>query len=458
MALPMKTCLKNGLVVLDDALIKTDILFENGIITAIGNANAFDLKDDDDVVDCSNQIILPGLIDAHCHIQLDTGIFATKDNWEIGSCEAAKGGITTVIDFVGPEPGEDLKHALDFRMQQAQSSIIDYTFHMTALDANEKTLKAIEQCPDWGISSLKLYTTYRPNYYLNDSDILTILQTAKKAGLTTLIHCENDAIVSYETPKHADENICRAYPDMRPAIAEIEAAQRMIRLAQYADARIVIAHNSCQKTARVVAQARAEGIQVFNETAPQYLFLNETDNKTSPEPWRYILQPPLRTVEDNHGLQSAVLFGDVDMIITDHCNYTKEQKTTAASSIPGGLPGLQTLLPLTAAIPGMTWTKVAKVLSRNPAKIYGLWGKKGAIAPGFDADVVVIDDNISTIDEADLNGFANYTPFHGHSGRGIVRRVYRRGECIVKDGKCLAKSHSGLFIHTNTKPTKKNDF
>ena len=446
-----KICLKNGSAAIDDALLRVDVCIEAGKIVALGDASTLDLNDDDEIVDCRGKILLPGVIDAHCHIQLDTGIFATQDDWAIGSREAAKGGVTTVIDFVGPEPGEDLKHALDARLKQALPSVVDYTFHMTALDASEKTLQAIEQCPAWGISSLKLYTTYRPNYYLDDESILSILEVAKKAGLTTLIHCENDAIVSRESTKHGDEDILRAYPDMRPAIAESEAAERMIRLAQYAQARVVIAHNSCAETAQIVARARMRGAQVFNETAPQYLFLNADDNRLSPEPWRYVLQPPLRDISNNDALQKAVLFGDVDMVITDHCAYTKTQKTASKTSIPGGLPGLQTLLPLTASIPGMTWPKLARVLSRNPAKIYGLWPQKGAIAPGFDADIVVLRDETFEIDETQLRPFAQYSPFHGHAARGIVETVLRRGETIVKNGEILSKTGSGSFIAAHSR-------
>lgn len=441
-----KICLKGGRAVIDDSLLDADICIENGIIAAVGNSETFGLSENDEIIDCRGKILMPGVIDAHCHIQLDTGIFATCDDWFSGSREAAQGGITAVIDFVGPQPGEDLMHALDFRCRQAQSAIIDYTFHMTALDASENTLKSIAQCPGRGISSLKLYTTYRPNYYLDDMSILKILEAAESAGMITLIHCENDAIVSAETSKHAGEDILRAYPDLRPAVAEAEAAQRMIRLAQYAGAQIVIAHNSCAETAKIVAEARLRGTRVFNETAPQYLWLSGDDNKQSKEPWRYILQPPLRGAADCNALKEAVLFGDVDMIITDHCAYKKTQKTASKTSVPGGLPGFRTLLPMSAAVPGMTWPKLARLLSRNPAKIYGLWPRKGAIAPGFDADIVILRDETFAVDESKLDSFAQYSPFHGRIGRGIVETVLRRGEIIVSSGMPCAPQGSGKFI------------
>lgn len=441
-----KTCFRNGCAVIGDSLVQTDVLVQDGIICAVGDWRTFQDCDDIDFIDCSGKILMPGAIDAHCHIQLDTGIFATSDDWAIGTAEAARGGITTVIDFVGPQPGENLKHALDARLEQARDAIVDYTFHMTALDASEKTLSAIDQCRQWHISSLKIYTTYRPNYYLDDASILSILERAARANLTVLVHCENDAIVTAETARHQDEDILRAYPDMRPPIAEVEAAERVIRLAEYADASVVIAHNSCAETTRCVTAARARGVRVFNETAPQYLFLNAMDNKESSEPWRYILQPPLRSAQNNIDLQSAVLFGAVDMLITDHCAYTRTQKQGMNGGIPGGLPGLETLLPLCAAIPSMTWPKLARLLAANPARIYGLWPHKGAIAPGFDADIVILRDETFTIDENQLHTFARYSPFHGHHARGIVETVYRRGECILRHSEIVAPKGSGKFV------------
>ena len=442
-----KKCFCGGEIVTNGAQILADLLVIDDKIAAIGDKSSFSLEHDDEIIDCRGCVLIPGAIDAHCHIQLDTGIFKTPDDWWIGSCEAARGGITTVVDFVGPEPGEDLRHALDFRLSQSQKSVIDYTYHMTALDAKAETLQSIRQCPLWGISSLKLYTTYRPNYYLDDASILKILEAASEVGLTTLIHCENDAIVSAESARHADESLWRAYPAMRPGIAEVEAAERMIRLAEYAHARLVIAHNSMAETAAAVARGRRRGVQVFNETTPQYMFLCDGDNRNSSEPWRYILQPPLRSLENNSGLQKAVLNGDVDMVITDHCAYTRDQKINAPTGTPGGLPGLETLVCLTAAIPGISWADVVRVLCRNPAKIYGLWPHKGDLLPGFDADIVVLRDEAYRIDESQLTTFAGYSPFDGKDARGRICRVFRRGEEIVCDGQIKGVPGSGRFIY-----------
>ncbi len=442
-----RLCFINGQVLTNGLMLKTDILVEEGRIAALGDKSSFGLTDQDDLIDCADKLILPGVIDAHCHIQLDTGLFQTPDNWAIGSREAARGGITSVVDFVGPEPGEDLRHALDFRLSQAQSSIIDYTFHMTALDDTPKTLDAILQCPSWGISSLKIYTTYRPNYYLTDEAIIHILECAAKAKLAVLVHCENDAIVTNETAKIGQDNLWHNYPRLRPAVAEAEAAARVIRLAEYTGAHVVIAHNSSDKTVHIVNEARQRGVHVHNETGPQYLYLSETDNYDSPEPWRYILQPPLRSAQTRDNLCKLAAAGDIDMAITDQCSYTRDQKIHGTpNGTPGGLPGFETLLPLTAAVPGMTWTRAVRMLCQNPAQIYGLWPHKGDILPGFDADIVVLRDEEFTIDESKLSAFAGYSPFDGYKARGIVERVYRRGEEIVRYGEIKAEDGSGKFI------------
>ena len=436
----------NGTVVSGGVRLRTDVLVEGERIAALGDRASFGALEGDEVIDCTGRLILPGVIDAHCHIQLDTGIFHTQDDWWQGSQEAARGGITTVIDFVGPNPGEDLRHALDFRLDQARGSLIDYTFHMTALDANPATLDAIAKCRSWGISSLKLYTTYRPNYYLDDASLVKILAKAAQSDLTVLVHCENDAIVTHESARYGTAKLWRDYPKMRPEVAEVEAAERVLRLAQYTKARVVIAHNSSDRTARAVKRARKDGVRAFNETAPQYLYLSEEDNYGSPEPWRYILQPPLRCDRARSGLVKAVVDGKVDMVITDHCSYTRAQKCDNPTATPGGLPGFTTLLPLVACLPGMTWERVSMVLARNPAQIYGLWPHKGDVAPGFDADLLVLTDETFTIDEAELRNFAGYSPFHGHCGRGILERVFRRGEEIVRNGEVLGREGTGRFV------------
>ena len=442
-----RMCLKGGHVVAGDVLLSTDVLVVGEKIAALGDSASFGLGADDEVVDCTGCVVFPGVIDAHCHIALDTGVFATGDDWLVGTSEAAQGGITSVVDFVGPQPGEDLHHALDARLAQAETGIVDHAFHLTALDARPETLCSNSRCREWGISSLKIYTTYRPNYYLDDEAIVSILERASDSDLAVLVHCENDAVVTHETARHRGEDLYRSYPAMRPSLAEVEAARRVIALSEYTGARVVIAHNSAVETARVVAQARSRGIRVFNETAPQYLFLSARDNRESPEPWRYILQPPLRAAEDNEGLQASLLFGAVDMVITDHCAYTREEKIHGmAGGVPGGLPGFATLLPMTASVPGMTWTKLARVLCQNPARIYGLWPRKGAIIPGFDADIVVLRDEPVEIIDARHGGFAGYSPFVGHLGRGRIDRVYRRGECLVCDGKLAAHPGRGEYL------------
>lgn len=442
----VRKCFVNGMVFTPAGPIRTDILVDGDKIAAVGDRSVFALQDSDEFIDCSEHLIMPGFIDAHCHIQLDTGIFATQDDWWDGSQEAARGGVTTVIDFVGPQPGEELGAALKFRLKQAEMSLVDYTFHMTVLDDSEQSLEGIDKCPEWGLSSLKLYTTYKPNYYLSDDAVTAILERAAKARLTVLIHCENDAIVTHETAKHRSDNLWRSYPELRPWEAEAEAAARMIALACHTGARLVIAHNSCPETLKLVQKGKKLNPNLFNETAPQYLMLDKTCNTDSSEPWRYILQPPLRHPDLSAEMRGMMKEHAADMFITDHCSYTREQKLNSQGGTPGGLPGFETLFPVLAAGLDMPLHEIVRNLTENPAKIYGLWPRKGAIAPGFDADLVVVEDKSYVIDENQLKCFAGYSPFHEIRARGIIKRVFRRGDEIIRDGCTLGKKGTGRFL------------
>ncbi|MCD4739516.1 MAG: amidohydrolase family protein, partial [Anaerolineae bacterium] len=239
----------------------------------------------------------------------------------------------------------------------------------------------------------------------------------------------------------------------RPALAEQEAAARVLFLAQAAGAPVVIAHNSSARTSWLVAEARRRGQHAFCETAPQYLLL---DNQcyAGTEPWRYILQPPLRTPAEKEGLWELVSAGEIDMLITDHCAYNLEQKTTHDdfTQTPGGLPGLETLLPLAAtygvSAGRITWNDLVRLLAANPAQIYNLWPHKGALLPGSDADLVLYDPQSTAIlTAADLHSSAGYTPYEGLPVKGHVVSTIRRGEIIVREGEFVGQAGAGKFIH-----------
>ncbi len=443
-----------GTVVTLETMLEADVLITGETIRAIGRDLTAVCADEGEVIDATGWLVLPGVIDPHAHIELDTGIYKTPDSWFVESRAAAFGGVTTVIDFATQFKGQTLPQAVEQRLREAAPSVIDYAFHVMVTDlppGQEDELGLLEEL---GTRSIKLYTTYRPNYYADDATLLRLLEAAGRYGLMTLVHCENDALVTAQTQAliAADERGWRYHALARPALAEQEAAARVLFLAREVNAPVVIAHNSSARTSALVARARDAGQAAFCETAPQYLILDDRVYEGS-EPWRYILQPPLRAPGEPEALWEMVAAGAVDMLMTDHCAYTREQKLAVDdfTQTPGGLPGLETLLPLTVTygIGGgyLEWPDVARLLAANPARIYDLWPRKGALLPGSDADLVLYDPAYTGLLSAEtLHSSAGYTPYEGLAVKGRVVATIRRGEVLVRDGVFLGAEGSGRFV------------
>ncbi|HQE91444.1 MAG TPA: dihydropyrimidinase [Anaerolineae bacterium] len=444
--------IRGGTVVTPETMMDADLLIRGEQIQAIGHD--LPVPRGAEVVEARDLLVLPGIIDAHAHIQLDTGIYASPGNWQTESCAAAFGGVTTVVDFATQFPGQSFAEALDARLAEAAPACIDYAFHIMVTDVPPGHEDVLGDLVDLGIQSLKLYTTYRPNYYMDDAAILRLLEAAGRYGLTTLVHCENDALVTAQTQAliEAGDTGWRYHGASRPALAEQEAAARVLLLAEAARAPVVIVHNSTAKTTALVAEARARGQIAFCETCPQYLVLDNT-LYAGGEPWRYILQPPLRDPQEREKLWPWVAGGEIDMIVTDHCDYTQTQKSAVDdfTQTPGGLPGLETLLPLMATY-GVSdgyiaWTDIARLLAAGPAQVYNLWPRKGALLPGSDADVVLYDPTPTdafTVER--LHSAAGYTPYEGMRVQGRVISTLRRGTFLVRDGAFVGGDSAGMYL------------
>ncbi len=452
MAKPQTMLIRGGTVAMPETLLDADVLVHGEQIQAIGHD--LPAPRGAEVVDATNLLVLPGVIDAHVHIQLDTGIYASPSNWQVESRAAAFGGVTTVVDFATQFPEQSFAEALDARLAEAAPSCIDYAFHMMVTDVLSGQEDALGDLVDLGIQSLKLYTTYRPNYYADDATVLRLLEAASRYGLTTLVHCENDALVTAQTQAliEAGDTGWRYHGASRPALAEQEAVARVLLLAEAAHAPVVIVHNSVGATTALVAEARERGQVAFCETCPQYLLLDNTLYDGS-EPWRYILQPPLRDPQERQKLWALVAEGALDMIVTDHCDYTLAQKMALNdfTKTPGGLPGLETLLPLIATYGVgdgyIDWTDLARLLATGPAHIYNLWPRKGALLPGSDADIVLYDPTpTGTLAAERLHSMAGYTPYEGMRVQGRVVSTLRRGTFLVRDGQFVGEDSAGVYL------------
>ena len=444
--------IRGGTLVTHEMMLKADLLTSGEKIQAVGNN--LPQPEGVKVIDADGLYVLPGIIDAHAHIQLDTGLFRSEDGWLQGSESAAYGGVTTVVDFATQFKGQSFGQALENRLIEAQPSVIDYAFHMMVTDVPPEQEETLGELTEIGIQSIKLYTTYRPNYYADDATILRLMGAAARNGLISLVHCENDAIVSAQTQAlvSAGNTGWRYHGLARPSLAEQEATGRVLFLAEAAHAPVVIAHNSTKLTSELIAKARERGFKAFSETTPQYLLLDETLYEGS-EPWRYILQPPLRNAAENDGLWSLVGEGRLDMIVTDHCGYTREQKlvTDDFTKTPGGLPGLETSLPLMATYGvdagRISWMDLVRMMAVNPARLYNLWPRKGALVPGADADIVLYDPNKTwTITQPALHNAAGYTPFEGFPVTGKVITTLLRGDFLIRDEVFVGKASRGQFL------------
>jgi dihydropyrimidinase len=305
-----------------------------------------------------------------------------------------------------------------------------------------------------GVTSYKLFTTYRPNYYLEDAVMLRVMQAAARYGGMVMVHCENDSIVTEATQSLiAQEKTGLAYHGRaRPMLAEEEAVNRVLYLAEKAGCTVYIVHCSSAESVRQVQNAQRRGVRAYCETCPQYLLLDESCY-LSDTPEFFILQPPLRDKSQNEALWQMIATGAIDVISTDHCDYSIDQKreTGDFSRTPGGLPGLETLLPLMythsvdkAQLP---LTGIVKLMSSNPARLFGIDHRKGDIRAGLDADIVIYDPKPRTFLKAEeLHNVAGYTPYEGHRLRGAVRTVLCRGQIVIQDRQFVGQAGYGQFI------------
>ncbi len=444
-----------GQVVTGHQVLQADVLVEGqqivGICSPGAAGNAYR------AIDAVGCYVLPGVVDAHTHIMLDTGIYQTADNWEVGTRAAAYGGVTTVIDFANQMVDRPFAAALEARQREADDAVIDYAFHVVLLEADDDpdVLRAgLARLMGLGVPSIKLFTTYRPNYYVDDAAILRIFR-AMPPGMIAMVHCENDSIVTEATQRLValGRTGWSYHPHSRPEEAEAEAVNRVLYLASLAQTRVYIAHCSTAMAVSEVNRVRSRDghwDQAFCETCPQYLLLHD-DVYTDDHPEFYILQPPLRSYHNRESLKHYVTAGQIDVLSTDTCDYSLAQKLAQPdfTTTPGGLPGVETLLPLmfTTFQERIELPRLVQLLSENPARLFGLYPRKGAIQPGSDADLVIYDPEprVPVAIEA-LHYQAGYNPYEGLMMHGQVRTVLSRGEVIVTDGRCTAQAGRGIFV------------
>ena len=441
----MKTLFQNATVVNADGSRLADVLVCNDKIKRI---DAHIDSPNARVVDCTGLLLFPGAIDAHTHFDLDVAGTTTADDFRTGGRAALRGGTTAVIDFACPNKGESLQYGLDlWKRKAAGHTACDYGFHMTIDDWNEAIRAELPAMVAQGVTSFKMYLTY-PAMMIGDGAVFEALKALRELGCIAGVHCENagviDALIAEQ--KAAGALSPASHPRCRPALTEAEAVGRLLKLAALADTPVVTVHTTCAAALEEIAAARARGQQVLVETCPQYLLLEDRYySLRNFEGARYVCAPPLRKPTDQARLWRALAAGEIQTVNTDHCSFTLAQKAMGRedfTKIPGGVPGVETRLPLLytygVAAGRITREKMAEVLSANNAKLYGLWGRKGAIAEGFDADLVVYDPaGEHAIRSAELVTNVDYNPYEGFPINGRIRQVWLRGRLAVENGTVL---------------------
>ena len=451
----MRTLFKGGTVVSGTGTKRADLLIENEKIVESGR----NLKADaDKVVDVTGCFLFPGFIDAHTHFDLDVCNTTTADDFYTGSRAALRGGTTTVIDFACPNKGESLHYGLDLWHKKADGrTFCDYGFHMTIDDWNESIRAELPDMFVKGISSFKMYMTY-PAMMVGDRDMYWALKELKSLGGLCGVHCENAGVIDgmIAERKNSGQFSPACHPLTRPPYLEAEAVSRLLRIAQAAEAPVVIVHLTNQEALKEVQHARDRGQKVYVETCPQYLLLDDSVyfNEDYSQAARYVCAPPIRDKSQQALLWKALRRGDIQTISTDHCSFTLEQKDAGRedfTKIPGGLPGVETrgelIYSYGVAAKRISAQRMCLALSENPARMYGLFPRKGHLRPGADADIVVYDPGASHVIRADdCVANVDYNPYEGFVTAGGIRQVWLRGNLAVENGKVLDETPQGRYM------------
>ena len=452
----------NGTVANATETFQSDIGVKKGLITAIGKK----IGDAKKIIDASGKLVLPGGIEAHCHIEQESsGGIMTSDDYYSGSVSAAFGGNTCLIPFAAQHRGQKLQDVLDlYHGRAAPKSVIDYSFHLIISDPTDEVInRELPSVIEQGVTSFKVYMTYE-KLIVDDNQMLHIMAAAKKLGALTMIHAENNAMINWMSEKlmDASHKEPKYHALSHPRTAESEAINRAVALSSFIDTPILIVHVSTEAGARIIAKARYDGHKVFGETCPQYMFLN-AENMDLPDMQgaQFCCSPPLRDRASQEEIWRCLQNGTFQVYSSDHAPYRFDDsgklhagKDAPFTKIANGLPGIETRLPLLFSEgylkKRITLNHFVALAATNASKIYGLDHRKGSITEGKDADIAIWDPNIKRIIKAkDLHDNMGFTPYEGMEITGWPETMIQRGEVVIQENELKAERGDGKFIHRN---------
>jgi dihydropyrimidinase len=455
----MRTLIRNGRVVTAVDDYKADILIEGQTISVIGAKLEMEA---DRVIDASGKLVIPGGIDPHTHMQLPFGGTEASDDFRTGTIAAAYGGTTTIIDFAVQYKGQALREGLDAWHAKAEGkAAIDYGFHLIVTDLEDERVPELYKAMDEGVTSFKLFMAYPGVFLADDATIFRAMSAAGSRGGLICMHAENGIVINEIIKRALAEG--RTAPKYhaltRPTIAEAEGVHRAIRLAEMAESPVYIVHLSCTDALNQVREARDRGLPAFAETCPQYLFLSIEDYGEGFEGAKYVMTPPLREKHNQAELWKGLRTDDLQVISTDHCPFCmKEQKELGRddfSKIPNGAPGVEHRMSLIydggVVANQISLNRFVELTSTAAAKMFGLFPRKGTIAVGSDADIVIFDpEGEQTISVATHHMNVDYSAYEGRKLRGSVETVLSRGRVVVENGEFKGKAGDGEFLKRGT--------
>lgn len=451
----LKLLIKNGVLVTPEKTFRADILSVDGVISEISSNIDTDA---DKVIDADGKYVFPGGVDVHTHLNLKLGDRHVSDGFYHGTTAAAFGGTTTIIDHPEAGPaGCSLHHQPDmYRESLSKEAVIDFGIHGVFQHVTDDTVREIPELIKKGIPSMKVYTTY--GNMLHSNDIRTVIDVMEKSGGLTAFHAEDDEIIGKLQEKYADEGSLTPiyHAKSRPDYSESEAIHEILTIA--GDRPVYIVHLSTKKGLQLIRKARENGQNVYCETCPQYLTMTE-DKYNEPDGLKYIMAPPLRKQEDVDALWEGLADGTIDVVATDHCSFSYADKIMFGQGdfrkVPGGAPGVETRIPLLFSegvlAKRISLERFCELIAEKPAKLMGLFPKKGIIEIGSDADFCILDsrENKSVTIEK-LHQKCDYTPYEGMNVTGWPVTTVSRGEVIVNNGQFTGNIGRGHFIARKT--------
>lgn len=457
MSRKMKKIIRNGTIVTASDTFKSEILIENGKVAAIGSNLS---SPGAEIIDAEGCFVFPGGIDPHTHLDMPFGGTVTKDDFETGTIAAAYGGTTTIIDFCLTNKGEPLKNSIQtWHEKSRDKAVIDYSFHLMIGEMNENVLNELPQViEEEGITSFKVFMAYKNVFQADDATLFRTLIAAKELGALVMVHAENGDVIDYLTKKAIEDgNTDPIYHALtRPPEAEGEATGRAAQLTGLADSQLYVVHVSCAEAVERIAEARNKGFTVWGETCPQYLVLDQSYlEKPNFEGAKYVWSPPLREKWNQDVLWNALKSGQLQTLGSDQCSFDfkgqKELGRNDFTKIPNGGPIIEDRVSILFS-EGVKKGRIdlnqfVEITSTRIAKLFGLFPKKGTIAVGSDADIVIFDPNVERTISAETHHMAvDYNAFEGMKVYGEPVSVLVRGEFVIRNKKFVGSPGSGKFL------------